>query len=39
MQLLGHESMSTSQRYVEGAGADTRTAAASNPLHGLLRKE
>lgn len=37
MQLLGHESMVTSQRYVvDGAGADTRTAAELNPLYELL---
>jgi len=32
MRLLGHESMATSQRYVAAAGAETRTAAAQNPL-------
>jgi site-specific recombinase XerD len=31
MKLLGHESMVTSQRYVDGAGADTRTAAELTP--------
>lgn len=36
MKLLGHESMVTSQRYVDGAGTDTRTAAELNPLYGLL---
>jgi hypothetical protein len=36
MKLLGHESMATSQRYVDGAGADTRTAAELNPLYELL---
>ncbi|MEE6140768.1 tyrosine-type recombinase/integrase [Mycobacterium sp. 050128] len=36
MKLLGHESMITSQRYVDGAGADTRSAAELNPLYGLL---
>lgn len=35
MKLLGHESMATSQRYISGAGADTRAAAARNPLYGL----
>jgi site-specific recombinase XerD len=39
MKLLGHESMQTSQRYVTGAGAETRTAAAQNPLYGLLNDE
>lgn len=36
MKLLGHESMVTSQRYVDGAGADTRSAAELNPLYDLL---
>jgi site-specific recombinase XerD len=36
MKLLGHESMVTSQRYVDGAGTDTRIAAELNPLYGLL---
>ncbi len=36
MKLLGHESMVTSQRYVDGAGADNRAAAARNPLYDLL---
>jgi hypothetical protein len=36
MKLLGHESMVTSQRYVDGAGTDTRPAAELNPLHELL---
>jgi integrase-like protein len=36
MKLLGHESMATSQRYVTGAAGETRTAAAQNPLHGIL---
>jgi site-specific recombinase XerD len=36
MKLLGHESMVTSQRYVDGAGADTRSAAERNPLYDLL---
>jgi integrase/recombinase XerC len=35
MKLLGHESMATSQRYVISAGAETRAAAAQNPLYGL----
>ncbi|AFM20257.1 site-specific recombinase XerD (plasmid) [Mycolicibacterium chubuense NBB4] len=37
MKLLGHESMVTSQRYVDGAGTETRAAAALNLLHGLLK--
>jgi site-specific recombinase XerC len=32
MNLLGHESMVTSQRYVTAAGTETRTAAAQNKL-------
>lgn len=36
MKLLGHESMATSQRYVAAAGAETRSAAARNPLHALI---
>ncbi|KPN44909.1 recombinase [Mycobacterium intracellulare subsp. chimaera] len=36
MKLLGHESMVTSQRYVDGAGTQTRAAAAKNPLYGLI---
>lgn len=35
MKLLGHESLATSQRYVSAAGAETRTAAARNPLYSL----
>lgn len=38
MKLLGHESMTTSQRYVTAAGSETRSAAAQNPLYGLLRE-
>ena len=37
MKLLGHESMATSQRYVVGAARETRTAAAQNPLYGVMR--
>jgi len=37
MKLLGHESMATSQRYVAGAAHETRTAAAQNPLYGVIR--
>jgi site-specific recombinase XerD len=36
MKLLGHESMVTSQRYVDGAGTDTRSAAELNPLYDIL---
>lgn len=36
MKLLGHESMNTSQRYVSAAGAETRSAAALNPIYGLI---
>jgi integrase/recombinase XerC len=39
MNLLGHKSMATSQRYVDAAGTETRTAAASNPLYALLDPE
>lgn len=35
MKLLGHESMTTSQRYVTAAGTESRAAAARNPLYGL----
>jgi integrase len=31
MKLLGHESMATSQRCVDGAGVDTRAAAQLDP--------
>ena len=37
MRLLGHESMATSQRYVTAAGSETRSAAARNPLYGLIQ--
>jgi site-specific recombinase XerD len=36
MKLLGHESIATSQRYVDGAGVENRNAAALNPLYGLI---
>ena len=36
MKLLGHESIATSQRYVDGAGIENRKAAALNPLYGLI---
>ena len=39
MKLMGHESMVTSQRYVDGAGTETRSAAEANPLYGLLSDE
>ncbi len=35
MKLLGHESMTTSQRYVTAAGTETRTAAAQNRMYEL----
>jgi len=34
MKFLGHESMVTSQRYVVGAGIETRSAAAQNTYYG-----
>ena len=34
--LLGHESLATSQRYIDGAGQETRAAAARNPLYRKL---
>lgn len=37
MKLLGHESMTTSQRYVTAAGTETRSAAARNPLYEIIR--
>jgi integrase/recombinase XerC len=36
MKLLGHESMTTSQRYVTAAGSETRSAASQNPLYALV---
>ncbi|EFG78408.1 hypothetical protein HMPREF0591_1700 [Mycobacterium parascrofulaceum ATCC BAA-614] len=39
MKLLGHESMVTSQRYVDGAGMETRSAAELNPLYDLLSRD
>lgn len=39
MRMLGHESMSTTQVYTEGAGAGVREAAARNPLYRLLGGE
>jgi integrase len=35
VKLLGHESIVTSQRYIDGAGNEHRVAAAQNPLYGL----
>ena len=34
--LLGHESLATSQRYIDGAGQETHAAAARNPLYRRL---
>ncbi|MBS9535590.1 tyrosine-type recombinase/integrase [Mycobacterium sp. M1] len=39
MNLLGHESMTTSQRYVSAAGTETRSAAAQNPLYDMLPQQ
>ncbi|MFA5607137.1 MAG: tyrosine-type recombinase/integrase [Leucobacter sp.] len=36
MKLLGHESMTTSQRYVTAAGIETRSAASQNQLYQLI---
>jgi len=36
MKLLGHESMTTSQRYVTAAGTETRSAAARKGLYALI---
>lgn len=38
MKLLGHESIATSQRYVDGAGTENRKAAALNPLYRLIQQ-
>ena len=38
MKLLGHESMVTSQRCVDGAGTQNRAAAAQNPLYSLIEQ-
>jgi integrase/recombinase XerC len=38
MNLLDHESMTTSQRYVSGAGTENRSAAAQNPLYELIQQ-
>ena len=36
MKLRGHESITTSQRDVSGAGTENRAAAAQNPLYPLI---
>jgi integrase/recombinase XerC len=36
MKLLGHESMTTSQRSVSAAGTETRSAAARNPIYEMI---
>lgn len=36
MRLLGHESMTTTQRYTEGSGTGVRAAAASNPIYKMI---
>jgi integrase/recombinase XerC len=36
MKLLGHETMTTSQRYVSAAGTETRSAAARNPIYKMI---
>ena len=38
MNLLGHESMTTSQRYISAAGTDTRDAAATSGLYEIVRR-
>ena len=38
MRLLGHESMTTTQRYTQGAGKETRVASATNPVYRLIEK-
>ena len=37
MNLLGHEAMTTSQRYITAAGTDTRDAAAKSGLYEIVR--
>lgn len=39
MKLLGHESMTTSQRYVTAAGVETRSVAAQNQLYSLTTEQ
>ena len=36
MRMLGHESMTTTQRYTQGAGQETRAAAATNPVYDMV---
>ena len=36
---VSEESMVTSQRYVDGAGAEVRSAAELKPLYGLLKRD
>jgi hypothetical protein len=36
MKLSGHESLTTSQRYVTAAGTETRSAAARDGLYALI---
>ncbi len=36
MRLLGHEAMTTTQRYTKGAGKETRSASALNPAYRML---
>lgn len=38
MRMLGHESMTTTQRYTSGAGTEVRGAAALNPAYDLVRR-
>jgi len=37
MNLLGHEAMTTSQRYITAAGTDTRDPAAKSGLYEIVR--
>ena len=39
MSVAMKKSMVTSQRYVDGAGTETRLAAGLNPLYGLLNTD
>ncbi|ARE38118.1 recombinase (plasmid) [Rhodococcus sp. BH4] len=36
MRLLGHEAMTTTQRYTQGAGKETRAASALNPVYQMV---
>ncbi|MFD4293300.1 tyrosine-type recombinase/integrase [Rhodococcus sp. NPDC058505] len=38
MRMLGHESMTTTQRYTSGAGTEVRGAAALNPAYDLVSR-